>query len=236
MSAPVYPSGPEALAAALAAIDRGELVIVPHATNYNVVCDADSAAAVDAIFRAKQRTKLGPLPLCLPDAESVDRYVHVPGWFDREAMRALWPGEVCFVFRQSHPFPDRLTCGLRTVAVTVTSEPFYAALARAAGRPLASSSANISGQASGRVTLPQALADLGAHVALAVDGGAHAPSNAPAANTIVDLTFERPLLVREGAVPTERIRRYLPTLDDDTEAYRRRLLARAATVQQAQAQ
>lgn len=224
---PVMPAGPEALAAALAALDRGQLVIVPHATNYNVVCDADHAPAVEAIFAAKRRTKLGPLPVCLPDAASVDRYVHVPAWFDRRALAAFWPGEVCFVFWQKHPFPDRLTCGLRTVAVTVTSEPFYAGLAGAAGRALASSSANLSGQAHGRVTLAQALADLGDHVALAIDGGAPADT-APVANTIVDLTFERPCLVRPGAVPVDALKAYLPDLDVDTAAYARRLADRAS--------
>lgn len=232
---PVMPAGPEALAAALAALDRGELVIVPHATNYNVVCDADRADAVDAVFRAKRRVKLGPLPLCLPDVDAVDRYVDVPAWFNRDALRALWPGEVCFVFWQKHAFPARLTCGLRTVAVTVTSEPFYAALARAAGRALASSSANLSGTARGRVGLAQALEDLGDHVALAVDGGDPADLHAPPANTIVDLTFDRPFLVRPGAVSTARVREFLPDLDTDVEAYQRRFAARATEPYLAQA-
>lgn len=228
MTPPILPAGPEALTEVLRVLDRGGLAIVPHATNYNVVCDADRAEAVEAVFRAKRRVKLGPLPVCLPDAAAVDRYVQVPESFDREALATLWPGEVCFVFWQRHPFPERLTCGLHTVAVTVTSEPFYGALAQAAGRALASSSANLSGQATGRVTLEQALADLGEAVDIAVDGGAKAPSAAAVGNTIVDLTFDHPYLVREGAVPLAALRRYLPQLDTDVEAYRRRLLARAA--------
>lgn len=228
MSPRVLPAGPEAVAEVLRALDRGGLVILPHATNYNVVCDADHPEAVEAVFRAKRRVKLGPLPVCLPDVASVDRYVEVPGWFPREALEALWPGEVCFVFRQRHPFPSRLTCGLGTVAVTVTSAPFYAAVTRAAGRPLASSSANLSGTATGRVTLARALSDLGDCVDLAVDAGDD-PAEAPACgNTIVDLTFDRPRLVRAGAVPTETIRVYLPTLDDDSVAYQSLLAARAA--------
>lgn len=228
MSARVLPAGPEALAEALRALDRGELVILPHATNYNVVCDADRAEAVEAVFRAKRRVKLGPLPVCLPDVASVDRYVDVPRWFPREALDALWPGEVCFVFRQKHPFPPRLSCGLGTVAVTVTSEPFYASVARAAGRALASSSANLSGTATGRVTLARALADLGDAVSLAVDGGGDETDAPACGNTLVDLTFDRPRLVRAGAVATARLREFLPDLDDDAAAYQRLLAARAA--------
>jgi L-threonylcarbamoyladenylate synthase len=70
--------------------------------------------------------------------------------------------------------------------------------------------------------------DLGEHVALAVDGGDPAHLDAPPANTIVDLTFDRPFLVRPGAVSTARVREFLPNLDADVEAYQRRFAARAA--------
>jgi tRNA A37 threonylcarbamoyladenosine synthetase subunit TsaC/SUA5/YrdC len=67
--------------------------------------------------------------------------------------------------------------------------------------PMAVSSANVSGKPPA-ATADEAKAQLGESVAVYLDGG---PSGDPVPSTIVDLSGEEPVVLREGAVPVAAI-------------------------------
>ncbi|MGF7234784.1 MAG: L-threonylcarbamoyladenylate synthase [Frankia sp.] len=232
MTAPRIPAGPEATERAAAVVRGGGLVITRTATNYNVVCDATSESAVRRVFQAKKRVKLGPLPVSLPYPSDIPTYVQIPDTFDTAAFDALLPGEVSFIFWQKYPFPEQLTCGLHTVAVSCTSDPVFRALVKGAGGPVAATSANLSGQGNIFVGLDKAVADLGDEVDLIVDAGeteaAASPDHADRVNTIVDFTFDQPYLCRPGWVATSEIEKYVPDLVVDRDTYSELLARRAA--------
>src|SRR5204863_9501293 len=100
--------------------------------------------------------KMGPLPVSLPQPTDLATYGKVPDSFDVQAFDVLLPGEVSFIFRQRYPFPDQLTCGLRTVALSVTSDPNMRSIVVGVG-PTAATSANISGQGNIFVGLDKAV-------------------------------------------------------------------------------
>lgn len=232
MTAPVLTASPDGIDRAAATLRDGGLVISPTATNYNILCDARNADAVARVFEVKRRVKLGPLPVSLPYPHEIPRYVRIPESFDSRAFDELLPGEVSFVFWQKYPFPDQLSCGLRTVAVSCTSHPVMRAIVVGSGGPVAATSANISGQGNVFVDLGKAMADVGDEVDLIIDAGqteAHAhPEHAHRVNTIVDLTFDPPQLCRRGWVPTEKITPFTPGLVDDPDMYRKLVARRAA--------
>lgn len=217
------------LSKVLEVLRGGGLVISPTTTNYNLICDATNAQAVEKIFEVKRRTKFGPLPVSLPHPREAAHYVHIPAWFERDILEKMLPGEISFIFRQKYPFPDRLTCGSGTVAVSCTTHPVFRSIVVGMGRPVAATSANLSGQGDIFVTLDKAIADLGDLVDVIVDAG---PSAAEIAgqgdrvNTIIDLTFETPYLVRPGWVPLAEVMRYVPNLDTDVGAYQAALRQR----------
>ncbi|HSK39383.1 MAG TPA: L-threonylcarbamoyladenylate synthase [Arenibaculum sp.] len=230
MSAPKIQASGDYLARVLDVMRAGGLVISPTTTNYNLICDATDAAAVERVFTVKRRVKLGPLPVSLPHPDVIGDYVDIPDWFDRSILGAMLPGEISFIFRQKYPFPARLTCGLGTVAVSCTTHPVFRSIVVGLNRPVAATSANLSGQGNIFVPLEKAEEDIGGEVDLIVDAG---PTEAQLAgagdrvNTIVDLTFDRPLLVRPGWVPLDRVLGYLPDLNTDTDVYKTLLDARA---------
>lgn len=235
MTAPVLKAGPAATDEAVAVIRSGGLVITPTATNYNLVCDATNEDAVKRVFAVKRRVKMGPLPVSLPQPSDLVEYGEVPSSFDTRAFDELLPGEVSFIFRQRHPFPDQLSCGLRTVALSVTSDPVFRSIVVGVG-PTAATSANISGQGNIYVTLDKAIADLGEDVDLIVDAGPTASDSATdhpdRVNTIVDLTFDPPFLVRRGWVPVEALAPWVPELVHDPALYQQKLAERAAAASQ----
>lgn len=213
-------------------LDRGGLVVLPTNTNYNMACDSTNADAVARVFAAKQRTKLGPLPLIMKSVDDVVRYVQVPPWLSTDVLRAIWPSELHFIFRQRYDFPRQLTCGLGTVAASLNPHPVLSAVAGAASHPLACTSANRSGFVTNTVTLALAQEQLGDLVDLYLDAGptpAQLSDDAkPIVNTIVDLTFDPPMLCREGWFETDRVRQIIPNLVVDPGRYQSLIAARAA--------
>jgi L-threonylcarbamoyladenylate synthase len=216
---------------AIATLESGGTIIAPTPTNYNILCDATNPKAVERLFQIKQRTKLGPLPVLLPNTAAFENYVEIPDWFDRTILDRMLPGEISFIFWQRYPFPEKLSCGLHTIAVSCTTNPILNSIVVGMQRPLAASSANISGQGNIFVTLEKAIADLGNEVELIVDGGqtpAHEATHIEdRVNTIVDLTFAKPFLCRKGWIPLTRVLEFIPDLETDIEQYQALLIDRA---------
>jgi L-threonylcarbamoyladenylate synthase len=232
VTAPVRTASPITITAAADILRRGGLVITPTATNYNLICDATNQDAVERVFRVKRRVKLGPLPVSLPYPRDIPTYVEVPDNFDLAILDEALPGEVSFIFRQRYPFCDQLSCGLRTVAVSCTSDPVFRGVVKAVGGPVAATSANLSGQGNIYVTLQKALDDLGDDVDLIIDAGPTAaaayPDHPDRVNTIVDLTFDHPWLCRPGWVPLTTLTKYFPDLQTDVDTYRQLLAERVS--------
>lgn len=231
MTTPIVKSTEDYLQRAIAVLKRGGLVISPTTTNYNLVCDATNASAVSRIFEVKQRVKFGPLPVSLPHPGVAGRYVELPDWFDPAVLNDLLPGEISFVFKQKYPFPDQLSCGLHTVAISCTTHPVFRMLTLGLDGPVAATSANLSGQGNIFVPLSKAIEDIGHLVDLIIDAGptaAELAGSGDRVNTIIDLTFDRPYLVRPGWVALDKVKPYFPTLVTDTARYQEVLATRVA--------
>ena len=236
MIAPIVKSSKDYLSRAVYVLKSGGLVISPTTTNYNLICDATNDEAVNRIFEVKKRVKFGPLPVSFPTPEMIDQYVHIPEWMDKSILTDLLPGEVSFVFQQKYPFPDKLTCGLHSVAVSCTTHPIFRSLVVGVGGPIAATSANLSGQGSIFVPLSKAIDDIGEMVDLIIDAGptaAELAGSGDRVNTIIDLTFDVPYLVRPGWVTLDRVERYFPQLETDTELYQQVLARRVVEKREA---
>ena len=231
MIAPIVKSDEDFLPRAIEVLKRGGLVISPTTTNYNLICDPTNAAAVSRIFAVKQRVKFGPLPVSLPHPGVAGRYVELPEWFNHAVLDDLLPGEISFVFKQKYPFPDQLTCGLHSVAISCTTHPIFRMLTQGLDGPIAATSANLSGQGNIFVPLAKAIEDIGDLVDLIIDAGptaAELAGSGDRVNTIIDLTFDRPYLVRAGWVGLDKVKPYFPDLVTDTARYQQVLAQRVA--------
>ncbi|WP_405591061.1 L-threonylcarbamoyladenylate synthase [Streptomyces sp. NBC_01190] len=215
---------PDTLREAAAVLADGGLVALPTLTNYGLFCDPFNAQAIDRLFEAKRRTKFGPLSLFVAEAGQAERYVEVPATLRPAILEKVWPAPTALVMRRAYPFPPRLTLGLPTLAVCCQGpgSPLQDVL-ELLGRPLGASSANLSGQGAIDVTFDVTVADLGDRVDLIVDEGQERrdarPPQAHPGNTIIDLTFDPPHLVRHGFVDPETLAPYFPGLDRDTSGY-----------------
>ncbi len=221
----------ESLKRAVKIIRRGGIVITPSRTNYGLICNPFDENAIRRVFEAKRRTKFGPLIVFISRPEQAEKYVRLPQRVDRRMLRALWPSELAVIFERTYPFPEQLTLGSPTVALCCQGDSPLQRISELLGTPIAGTSANLSGQGDIYVDFDKALRDLGDKVDLvlkATEEIRHKETPVHPGNTIVDLTFGIPRLVRPGAVPTERVRRFFPDLDEDTERYHALLARRLA--------
>ncbi len=188
--------------AAAALLLDGKLVAFPTETVYGLGADATRNSAVAAIFDAKGRPHFNPLICHYPDAAAAFAHVVASEAAIMLAER-FWPGPLTLVL------PRRVTCpvallagaGLETLAIRVPAHAGALALLRAVGRPVAAPSANRSGQVS-PTTAQHVLDGLDGRIAAVIDGGR---CTVGVESTVLDLSGERPFLLRPGGVPRAAI-------------------------------
>jgi len=206
------PAGREAaIREAAAAIARGELVIFPTETVYGVGASAVSAPAVAALSELKHRSPDKPFTLHLSGADEAERYAGPLSPLARRLMRKAWPGPLTLVLPDRRPVKGE-PAGLveeaiyhqDTVGLRCPAHPVGREILRAAGVPVAASSANLGGRPAPRQAA-EALADLSGKVSLAVDAG---PAPYARASTVVRLTeADTYEILREEAISARRLER-----------------------------
>ena len=177
-------------------IKSGGLVAIPTETVYGLGADGLNEDAVKKIFEAKGRPQDNPLILHLSCPEEMERYCRdIPESAYRLA-EAYWPGPLTMVLHARDIVPKRTTGGLSTVAVRCPDCEITRKIIAAAGVPLAAPSANLSGKPS-TTTAQHVLHDHDGRIDAIVDGGR---CRVGVESTIVDLTEDRPRLLRPGGI------------------------------------
>jgi L-threonylcarbamoyladenylate synthase len=222
---------PQAVKEAAEVLGRGGLVITPSQTNYNLICDPTNDDAIARLFEAKRRTKFGPLTLAIRRPEDIGDYVEIPPHLDAKQLMGLWPSMLTMILAKRYPYPPRLTMGADTLGVMKQGDCAVQRIVDEFG-PVGLTSANISGQGDVFVDFDKAAEELGEEVDLLIRGNgpsvAALSDNPHRSNTIVDLTFTPPYLVRYGMFPVEPLREAFPDLIEDPAAYKDAIAARLA--------
>ena len=188
------------IASAISALRGGGLVVLPTDTVYGIGADAFDSAAVAALLSAKGRGRDMPVPVLVGSWHTIDGLVYTVPHAARELIRAFWPGALSLVVRQAPSLQWDLGDAHGTVMLRMPLHPVAIEVLREVG-PMAVSSANISGSPP-PATVAGAVEQLGNAVPVYLDGG---DSGEPVASTIVDLTGDSPLVLREGAVTTAEV-------------------------------
>jgi L-threonylcarbamoyladenylate synthase len=196
---------PDATVIARAAelLRAGKLVAFPTETVYGLGANALDPAAVERIFAAKGRPSYNPLIVHVANADGA-RAVAAE-WPERADLlaAAFWPGPLTIVVPKRPEVPDSVTAGLGSVAVRVPSHPVAVALIAAAGVPVAAPSANRSMMLS-PTSAQHVATSLDGVVDLILDAGA---TTVGIESTVVDLTTEKPRLLRPGMITATQIER-----------------------------
>ncbi len=192
-------SDPTAIPRALQILTNGGLVAFPTDTVYGVAAAITSIQGIDRLYEAKARSASKAIAVLVGEIEQLE--LLTPGLTPsaQKLAQRFWPGALTLVVPKNPNLPANLS-PLPTVGVRMPDHAFARALMRAAG-PLATSSANISGETN-TLTARQVLEQLEGRIELVLDGGT-APGGVP--STVVDCTQDPPKILRQGAITAEKI-------------------------------
>ncbi|MCH8801011.1 MAG: threonylcarbamoyl-AMP synthase [Chloroflexi bacterium] len=188
---------------AVAVLKNGGVVAIPTDTLYGLAADVFNTAALDRVFAVKGRPDDLALPVLVSGWEQVKRVAKNFPPQAQNLAEQFWPGALTLVFEKISGLPDRLTAGGPTVAVRMPGHPVPIQLIDGLGGPITGTSANISGDAD-LLTLAELTDQIGSRVDYIVKSG---PVPEGKASTVIDITSGHPKLLRDGAIPFERLLR-----------------------------
>lgn len=191
----------EELKEASAVIRSGGLVAFPTETVYGLGGDATNPEASRKIYAAKGRPSDNPLIVHIADFSQLRNIVaEVPQEAEKLA-ETFWPGPLTMILRKNDVIPYETTGGLDTVAIRMPSHPVARAFLQDSGCMIAAPSANTSGRPS-PTTAQHVWGDLHGKIEILLDGG---PVGIGIESTIVDLSEERPMILRPGFITQEML-------------------------------
>lgn len=196
----------ESIARAARLIAEGRIVAIPTETVYGLAVDAANEAAVETLYIAKGRPAEKPFVVQFDSVPAAIEWASLSGPARRLA-DAFWPGPLTLIVRApaGRELAHGVTAGGATIGIRIPHNPVALDVLRAAGRPLAVTSANLSGEPGAR-SADEIPASVRNHVALILDGG---PCPIGVASTVLDVTSERFRILRQGTLTADDIEKAL---------------------------
>ena len=181
-------------------LKQGGIVAFPTDTVYGLGACANIPQAVERVYRVKQRPPNMALPLLLAHTSQISEVAYLLPQIAWLLADNFLPGALTIVLYKSNSVSDIITAGGKTIAVRIPAHPIPVALAEGVG-PIVGTSANLSGKPS-PLTADEVYSQLGDKIDLVIDGG-RCPSGRE--STIIDVTGEVPVILREGAISREEL-------------------------------
>lgn len=187
---------PEVIRKAADIIRSGGMVVFPTRNLYGIGGDAFSRTAVQRVFHIKRRPSDKPVSLLIKSRAVLDLLAaHVPACAEKW-MERFWPGHLTLVFQARPEVPAYLTAGTGKIGLRIPEHPAARALVEALDTPVTGTSANLSGE-DGCHRIEDLAPGIRSNVQMILDAG---PLPAGPGSTIVDVTTDPPVILREGTL------------------------------------
>lgn len=173
---------------------EGGIIAFPTDTAYGLGVDPFNSGAVDRVFQTKGRAETKPL-LLVVDSVAMAEAVSNPVPMFHEVAARFWPGPLTIIVPAAESLPSNTTGGTDTIGLRWPIAPFATALVNRFG-PITATSANRSGFPA-PITAEEVRVQLGGSIDVLIDGG---KLPARGGSTVVDLTADPPVLLREGPI------------------------------------
>lgn len=182
---------------ALRALKRGEPVIFPTDTLFGLGVSVKHAESPEVLYTIKRRENRKPIAWLVGSVDDLGRYGKIVPDFAFALARTFWPGPLTIIVKASDEVPAAFRSAEGTIGLRMPASPTAHALVESLGCPLATTSANMSGQKN-PVSFDAIPAELLEQVSVALNDD---EEKSGIASTIVDCSSgDHPVLKREGAI------------------------------------
>jgi tRNA threonylcarbamoyl adenosine modification protein (Sua5/YciO/YrdC/YwlC family) len=191
----VHPDNPQrrSIEAVAAIVRAGGVVAYPTDSCYALGCHIGDKAAMDRIRRIRKVDERHHLTLMCRDLTDVGQFAKLEN-IPHRLIKANTPGRYTFILKASREVPRRLLAPRRTVGVRIPDHVVAMALLTSLGEPMLSSTLILPAHG---VALNNA-EEIRRHLAHSVDAIIDAGPCGLEVTTVVDLSGESPVLLREG--------------------------------------
>ena len=177
----------------------GGAVVLPTETVYGLFAQALNQEAVERVYELKRRPRDKALNLNVASIEEIYAFSKNQPSYLKQLYQAFLPGPLTIILQANDRVPTWINSGMETVGFRIPNHPLTLDLIRKYG-PLIGPSANLSGKASG-TSFQQIMMDFQEEVSGVEDDAALTGQD----STILDLSGEKAIILRQGAITREDI-------------------------------
>lgn len=125
----------------------GGVILYPTDTIWGIGCDASNELAVEKVFSIKKRDTQKSLVLLVTDVRQLMQYIASPPP-DLETLLSHFTEPTTVIYEHAVNLPSSVLAEDGSVAIRITTDPFCRSLIKRLRKPIVSTSANLSGDAS----------------------------------------------------------------------------------------
>lgn len=184
-------------------IKQGGIVIFPTETVYGIGTNGMDSQAIEKLYKIKERPYHKPISLLVSDIHMVNSVAKDITDLEYKLMESFFPGPLTIILKKKNIVPDILTAGQNTIGVRIPSGKIARKLIEYVGKPIATSSANISGKPS-KTNMKNVMEEFKEQVDYFIDGG---KSEIGIASTVIQVIDGIPTILREGSISIEEIKK-----------------------------
>ena len=177
----------------------GGAVVLPTETVYGLFAQALNEEAVERVYELKRRPRDKALNLNVASIEEIYAFSKNQPCYLDQLYQAFLPGPLTIILQANDRVPTWINSGMETVGFRIPNHPVTLDLIQKYG-PLIGPSANLSGKASG-TSFQQIMMDFQEEISGVEDDAALTGQD----STILDLSGEKALILRQGAITREDI-------------------------------
>ncbi|MBN2502783.1 MAG: threonylcarbamoyl-AMP synthase [Anaerolineales bacterium] len=178
---------------------NGGVVAFPTDTVYGLAALVTNEEAVSRLYAIKGRQHTKAIAVLMSHMDKLDQVALHPSKDALKLAFDFWPGPLTLIVPR-HPRIPGILSPLPTIGVRVPNHAVALELLAETG-PLGVTSANITG-GENTTTAAEVLAQLNDRIHLILDGG-KSPGGIP--STVVDMTAESPVILRQGPITEAQI-------------------------------
>ncbi|OQY26861.1 MAG: threonylcarbamoyl-AMP synthase [Candidatus Cloacimonetes bacterium 4572_55] len=192
ISAKKVSENPKILDDIVTSLREGGIICYPTDTVYGLGCDAFHAEAVERLYRIKQSERHKPMSVICMDIMDIHRQAVIPG-YAYAILKMKLPGPYTFILPRKNPKLKILLREHPQAGIRMPDHPLCIQLTKKLGRPLVSTSANISTEPTFS-TAEKIESAFPNQLSYIIDAG---ELNSPP-SSVIDLTKDVPRVIREG--------------------------------------
>lgn len=186
-------------------IKKGGIVIFPTETVYGIGVNALNDEAVRKLYEIKKRPKTKPISLLVSDMKMIESVTKDISKTEYKIMEKFFPGPLTIILKKKECVSNLVTANKDTVGIRMPKGEIARKLVEYAGVPIATPSANITGNPSA-IDIKNLEEDLKENVDCIINGKCTATGTA---STIVQVINNEVHILRQGTILSNEIEKII---------------------------